>query len=359
MLFITIAVCLLLATFQFFYPNKNKLAKYFLILFFIDIAIGVSSILMFWQPAIKIAPIVDSYVIPCILLGSLLLKGPLLFSYVCYVTTPAYRFRAIDFIHLAPFVIYFLMLAITGNDTDTQPQSPDKFAWALTLYEWHSVKIIPVLYAMAAVYKVHRYRKRENTAADAPLWLGVLTWGFLINWAWSLGVHLVGLNLGAQFADIFGIVDNYITSGLISALFVYSLVQINKQLSAHLASRELLYERNPENQIVEKIIHCMEVEKVFLNPRLNIERMAEHIQAPYREVSAIINQRFHANFNEFINLYRIDEAKRLLADAQLSKVPISEIYMQAGFNSKSAFHRFFNRLVGVSPSEYRKLAIQR
>ena len=62
------------------------------------------------------------------------------------------------------------------------------------------------------------------------------------------------------------------------------------------------------------------------------------------------------NFNEFVNLHRINEAKRLLADTQLFNLSINEIYTQAGFNSKSAFHRFFSRLVGVSPTEFRKLS---
>jgi AraC-like DNA-binding protein len=38
---------------------------------------------------------------------------------------------------------------------------------------------------------------------------------------------------------------------------------------------------------------------------------------------------------------------------------VLDILLQAGFNSKSAFHRFFNRLVGVSPTEFRKQALQK
>ena len=121
-------------------------------------------------------------------------------------------------------------------------------------------------------------------------------------------------------------------------------------------SAESFIELTIEKQIVEKIVRCMEVEKLFLNPRLNIERMAEHIDVPYRDVSALINKYFQMNFNEFINLHRINEAKRLLADTQLFNLSINEIYTQAGFNSKSAFHRFFSRLVGVSPTEFRKLS---
>ncbi len=359
-LFITVTLCLFLATFQFFYPDKNRIAKYFLLVFLIDIAIGVGAVLLLWQPAIKIHPLIDSYAIPYLLFGSLLLKGPLLYCYVAAATTPDYRFESFNIFHLMPFVIYFLVLAITSHNTGNIHAYSDKLTRILSFYEWHSVKIIPLVYALMATHKLYQHRKVLTTQASSfspgILWLDILVWGTLFNWGWSLGTHILGFYLGASVADKFGILDNYITSGLISALLVYSLIHTNRQLSVNMDSRTMFPELNTEGKIVEKIIHCMEVEKLFLNPRLNIERMAEHINLPYREVSALINKHFHVNFNEYVNFYRINEAKKLLSDTQFINVPINEIYAQAGFNSKSAFHRFFSRLVGVSPTEFRKLS---
>lgn len=361
-LFITIALCLLLAIFHFFSPSKNKLAKYFLTFFLVNIAIGVVAVLAFWNPAIRINPLIDNYFIPYLLFGSLLLKGPLLYGYVSSITTKAYRLKLVDSIHLIPVFIYFLVLALAGWDTHdirSHLQSSDQFMRTLSLYEWHPVKISPLIYALLAVYKVHLYRKHlkdqySSLSPQGPAWLSILTWGVLLNWSWSLGVHLLGIYVGSQFSDKFGIADNYLTLALIIALFVYSLVYANKLLSANFDLSEPRYENSVENSAIEKIIQCMEIEKLYLNPRLNIERMAEHINLPYREVSAILNQHFQANFFEFINLHRINEARRLLSDPQLIEVPINEIYIQAGFNSKSAFHRFFSRLVGMSPTEFRK-----
>ena len=369
-LLITVTLCLLLAMFQFLYPDKNKIAKFFLLIFLLDIAIGIGAILMLWQPAIKINPLIDSYLIPYLLFSSLLLKGPLLYGYVCAVTTPDYRFTFFDAIHLLPIVIYFSLLALTSHNVGALHSHSDKVIRTLSLYEWHSLKIIPLIYALMAVYKVLQYHQQSDNRAvhfsTSVLWLDILVWGTLFNWSWSLGTHLLGFYLGASIADKFGILDNYFTSGLISALLVYSLVHANKQLSMKVdsadnhrtdkKSADSFIELTIEKQIVEKIVRCMEVEKLFLNPRLNIERMAEHIDVPYRDVSALINKYFQMNFNEFINLHRINEAKRLLADTQLFNLSINEIYTQAGFNSKSAFHRFFSRLVGVSPTEFRKLS---
>ena len=347
-LFITMALCFLLAIFHFFSPNKNNLAKHFLTLFFVDISVDLAAILVFWNPAVKIHPVVDNYLLPYILFGSLLLKGPLLYGYVSAITMKDFRLKLFDLIHLAPIFIYFLFLYITGRDTAdirTHLISGDEIMRTLSLYEWHAVKISPLVYAVLAIYKVNLYGKHlrnqySSLSPEGPAWLSILTWGVLLNWTWSLGVHLVGF-YSQEKLDNLGIADNYLTLVLIISLFVYSLVYANKLLAANFDSGEHHpYEPSAETVVIEKIKHAMYVEKLFLNSRLNIERMSEHINVPYREVSAILNQHFHANFFEYINLHRIDEVKRLLADPALIDLPISEIYVQAGFNSKSAFHRF-------------------
>ncbi|RYY73085.1 MAG: AraC family transcriptional regulator [Gammaproteobacteria bacterium] len=363
-LFVTMALCLLLAIFHFFSPNKNVLAKYFLTLFFINISVDLAAILAFWNSAVRINPVLDNHLLPYILFGSLLLKGPLLYGYVSAITMKDFRLKLFDAIHLVPIAVYFLFLFISGRDTDdirAHLISGDEVMRTLSLYEWHAVKISPLVYAVLAIYKVNLYSRHlknqySSLSPEGPAWLSILTWGVLLNWSWSLSVHLVGF-YSQQKLDNLGIADNYLTLILIISLFVYSLVYANKLLAANFDSSAPQYEKSAESSIIEKITHSMEVEKLFLNPRLNIERMSEHINVPYREVSAVLNNHFNANFFEYINLHRINEAKRLLSDSTLIDLPISEIYVQAGFNSKSAFHRFFNRLVGMSPSEFRKQSL--
>ena len=73
-----------------------------------------------------------------------------------------------------------------------------------------------------------------------------------------------------------------------------------------------------------------------------------------RDVSAIIKTHYGTNFFEFINSYRIEEVKRLLLMEEHKTDNILDIIYLAGFNSLSTFHRFFKRLVGVTPTEYRR-----
>ena len=52
-----------------------------------------------------------------------------------------------------------------------------------------------------------------------------------------------------------------------------------------------------------------------------------------------------------INRLRVDYLKRLLRE---TKMPIAEICDKCGFSEPSHFTRFFKRLAGQTPSEYRK-----
>jgi AraC-like DNA-binding protein len=109
---------------------------------------------------------------------------------------------------------------------------------------------------------------------------------------------------------------------------------------------------------IEKVQTGMEVQKLYLKHNLNIEEFSKRVDLPVKDVSAVINKHYGTNFFEFMNKYRVEEAKRLLLDPGCADMTVLDILLQAGFNSKSAFHRFFNRLVGVSPTEFRKQAQQ-
>src|SRR5690625_6459243 len=98
----------------------------------------------------------------------------------------------------------------------------------------------------------------------------------------------------------------------------------------------------------------MEEEKVFLRANLNIEQFSSMIDYPVKDVSSVINKHFGTNFFEFVNSYRVEEAKQLLTDPAHSDKTILDILLESGFSSKSAFHRLFRRLAGRPPAEYGK-----
>lgn len=100
----------------------------------------------------------------------------------------------------------------------------------------------------------------------------------------------------------------------------------------------------------EKLINYMDLQKPYLKSDLKISDLAESLSIPYYQLSQFINEEFSENFYDFINKYRIEEAKRLLTENDFK---ILAIAYEVGFNSKATFNRVFKKFTSLTPSEYK------
>jgi AraC-like DNA-binding protein len=98
----------------------------------------------------------------------------------------------------------------------------------------------------------------------------------------------------------------------------------------------------------------MEEEKAYLDPDLTLKKLAQQLKIHYNHLSRIINERFEMSFNNYVNRYRIEEAKKRLADPAERNKNIVEIMYDVGFYSKSTFNTAFKKFTGMSPSEFRR-----
>jgi AraC-like DNA-binding protein len=98
----------------------------------------------------------------------------------------------------------------------------------------------------------------------------------------------------------------------------------------------------------------MEHDKLFLDNDLNLPAVAEKLGISIHETSFLINETAKDNFYNFINKYRVQEAKRLLASTKMEELNILGIAFASGFNSKTTFNTTFKKIVGISPSQYSK-----
>ncbi len=105
-----------------------------------------------------------------------------------------------------------------------------------------------------------------------------------------------------------------------------------------------------------KILQLFEERKIFLDPAINLTRLSNEINACSHNISLTINTRFHKNFFELINSYRIEEAKILLSSESSKRMTIEAIGLHAGFNTKSAFYRAFKKHTGQTPTEFLQLS---
>lgn len=91
----------------------------------------------------------------------------------------------------------------------------------------------------------------------------------------------------------------------------------------------------------------------FLDPYLSLEGLAEETKRGMSSLSKVINVHARSNFSDYINKYRVEEAKRLLASAKFSEYTIVSIGLECGFNSKSTFYTAFKKFTGETPIAFR------
>ncbi|MCU0285813.1 MAG: helix-turn-helix domain-containing protein [Acidobacteria bacterium] len=108
-------------------------------------------------------------------------------------------------------------------------------------------------------------------------------------------------------------------------------------------------------EVLPRLIQLMEKEKVFLKADINLKSLAQRLNVHYNYLSQIINEKLNHSFNDFINSYRIEEAKKkLLAPGENDKT-ILDIAYDTGFYSKSVFNTAFKKFTGMTPSEFKKI----
>lgn len=103
-------------------------------------------------------------------------------------------------------------------------------------------------------------------------------------------------------------------------------------------------------QIAEKLTTAMTRDSLFMQEDLSLKRLAETIAVSENHISETLSQFLHTNFFQFINSYRVEQAKTLLASTAQN---VSCIAYEVGFNSKSTFNSAFKKSSGLTPTAYR------
>ncbi|PCJ97635.1 MAG: hypothetical protein COA50_04125 [Flavobacteriaceae bacterium] len=103
-----------------------------------------------------------------------------------------------------------------------------------------------------------------------------------------------------------------------------------------------------------RLTQLMEQEKPYLQDSLSLPLLAKQCTLSQTQLSQIINQHFNINFYDFINEYRIKEAKKMLLSSDFEHLTVLGIAFDCGFKSKSSFNRYFKKYCGISPSQFIK-----
>lgn len=350
-----------LSAFFWLIPGKQRLARHILAFLFLLMAGALTSTLFIWNSYLQTLAIANCNIAPLVLATCLLLQGPALYLYLNALSRDTNLWQWPKALHLVPALtsaMVILAFNITVKDWLPRdwPTVPASTLLAVK-YVWVLFKCVPATYIIACLHAEYRLRQDmkqiySNISQRELMVADIVLGGFFVHWLWSCAGYLLSGYLSDQANEFVGASSDYIAAILLNTLFVFGLVNTRQLLKALPADKDAKPETELPMEKVAAIEQCIHVQKLYLENNINLERFAERAGLKPRDVSTIINSHYHSNFFEFINGFRIEEAKRLLMNAD-SGESILDIAYRSGFNSQSAFHRFFKRMVGITPSQYR------
>jgi AraC-like DNA-binding protein len=110
-----------------------------------------------------------------------------------------------------------------------------------------------------------------------------------------------------------------------------------------------------ERRLHDRLLALFEVELVHREGGLTPAGLAQRLGVAEYRLRRLINRRLgHRNFTEFLNTYRLAEARAALADPAQARVPVLTIALDAGLQSIGPFNRAFKAATGETPTEYRR-----
>lgn len=336
-------------------------------------------ILFFFLNDVKVSMV--KFLIP-LLVTSVLLIGPLLWIYIDRLTQSSQRHKIKK--HILPAISLggFILLLELGLFIFKSKEAREIIAEIMKVVTISAITIVFMIQNAYYIWKSYQlYQAHQNYVSDVfsyseqvdLKWLKVLISGYLF---FILGLILVNLIKGTVSDVSFDLLMVvYIVYSGIHALNqkeVMTKALITNEYAdgkvlTDVADHNILQEdRNPKEELepVEKenkelfgkikqdLIEKLDQEKLYRDQDLTIYKLAKLLNTNSKYLSVIINKEFGKNFVNFINDYRVEEAKiNLLQDVKHS-LTIEAHGQNVGFKSKSSFNVAFKKLTGYTPTEY-------
>jgi len=318
-------------------------------------------------------------------IGLPLVFGPLQYLYTKYLIRPDIRFNRADWFHFTPYGLYvsaLIVCLVSMNFRSTLFQANIREVPVSMLVFNILLALNGMVHSALAVIVIKRQARRLESVFSNPervrlVWLRWISHAFFAGWFCLLmetAFFIAGFEFGPRFAISSGVggilvyVSGYL--GLVrSDVFLKPEIAGSMRELSDTRNRDVPKKRHPARKYKKSglpssraeeardaLLKLMENKKPYIDPDLTLPLLADKLSISAHNLSEVINTQFNQNFFDFINAYRVDQAKRDLVDPSKRELKILAIAYDAGFNSKTSFNTLFKKHTGLAPSEYRERA---
>ncbi|WP_187174728.1 AraC family transcriptional regulator [Algoriphagus sp. AK58] len=246
------------------------------------------------------------------------------------------EWRTKESFHFIPFIMFFLF-GISMEEAFLKALPTAGVLLFFIIFYGHYIGYI--------IFGLFRVKSSSSTAVKKE-WLNLI--GIALVCIWFVYV----LNLFEEKVP-------YVIGPIVYSAVVYSttLIAIKKSYLTSIAHQK--YKSTPLgdpeiSSLYQAILAYLTTHDAYTNPDLTLDKLSEAVHATPQKVSMVINHQSGKNFNQFINGFRVEQAKKLLKSSNHSHFTVAAIGMEAGFNSINTFNQAFKKETGITPSEFRK-----
>ena len=223
------------------------------------------------------------------------------------------------------------------------------------------VFIVQILYFLVKGRKLIKLYNRNianfysNLESRSILWVNYILYSMVITAVMSILFNILGRSFFME-SPLYLLIPSLIFSVLL--FFIGFLGYMQNHTVVDLETEVLQSENQTSksyntSKLNEKLLDLFANEAIYKNPDLKITHLSEKLHTNRTYISKHINTQFSCTFNDFVNRYRIEEAKRLLAEDSSKTYSLNYISEKSGFGSMGSFMRVFRDFEGITPGQFR------
>lgn len=355
--------------------RENNRAKFFLGIFMFAAFLLYLSHAHFFKKAIGVFHYFD----PIYMLASLSVY-PLYYWYIRLLSVEP-NYRRVNLLMLLPgfllavasFVIYQLM---SGEERITYIsnflfKSEQINSLSVLMQVQRTIylisRIVFVIQVLVLLFNgrklIIRYQKNianfySNLENRSILWVKYMLYSIVVTSLMSISFNILGRSF---FLDVpfLLLIPSLLFSVLLFFIGFQGYMQnhtvYDLQLD-ELQSETVVVKKVNSDRLKEKLIELFLREEVYKNSDLKITQVSEMLSTNRTYISKLINTEFSCTFSEFVNRYRVEEAKRLLCEETSKSYSLDYISEKSGFGSMVNFMRVFREIEGKTPGNFRETA---
>ena len=308
------------------HPSNNFLG---LLLLAMSVRIGKSVFLFFSDDLSKIYLQLG--------MSACIFVGPSLYFYLKSVVYPEKKLH-----WRAHYFTLLILVVVVGI---IYPWESYPYLWRHFFYGIYYIWLgYIVLSGFVLKHQLTNLFKKSDKFSTIEIWITSIYIGNIIVW--------IAYNTVSYTSYIVGALSFSFVFYLLILLLIFTRRKDPSFLNRHVKYGNKKIEPEEAQQLNQKLNELMESERLYKDANLKLSDVAQKLNVLPHYLSQFINDNLEKNFTNFLNEFRIEEAKNLIQ--RDSHLKLESIGYECGFNSKSTFYSAFKKVTGTTPARFKE-----